>query len=580
MRDLKDLLEPLGERPMPDRWDAIQHRAVGPMPEEPHRSRFGAGIAAGVVVLLVIAVIAWLSPLGGTGEQPGATTGGAPPSWLVDQAYQLAYNNGDVVPDQAQWVLTDANTIAPAVGLQSGDPNVQEYLVVLHGHFTGFDASTPTGTLPTGFVVTATYAADSHQVTNFGIGDQAVTVSGLTQFDLPAPSQIFISPEGWTMPVPPAWRTGATTVPAPRGPAQGTLITNSAAASSTPSGTETAVAAANFPAAGVAMVISDLPPDGQTQPVVPPLRWSDFTQVSNDQGSTAWRVSLEGPRQIFSMEVRVGDQASPQDTAALHDMIAALAFGDQAGTLPSPSGAPGLPTQSSVVDDRFVSDVELDGGAFSVQPAPIDTVPVMPKADAEKLLLASPVFQGENAGVVGFGLVTSQVSQHGVPTYQADAAWIAFGWGGVTNCPAITTEPSPADLPSGGYVAVALVEGAGGGDLSYEARSDPCGNGVTGPTVRPATHIESVPWTSSGQVTGGSLQITYTLPPCGTLAQYNAGGTGPSDTLSVEAEVPDTSGPCPTQAPTTDVVQLVPAGGQTITTVDHAPTGLVRQAQF
>ena len=44
MRDLKDLLEPLGDRPMPDRWDAIQHRPVHPMPE-PHRSRLGAGIA-------------------------------------------------------------------------------------------------------------------------------------------------------------------------------------------------------------------------------------------------------------------------------------------------------------------------------------------------------------------------------------------------------------------------------------------------------------------------------------------------------------------------------------------------------
>jgi hypothetical protein len=328
------------------------------------------------------------------------------------------------------------------------------------------------------------------------------------------------------------------------------------------------------------MVISDLPPDGQTQPVVPPLHWSDFTQVSNDPGSTAWRVSLEGPRQILSFEVRVGDAASPQDIAALHDMIAALAFGGQAGTLPSPSGAPGLPTQSSVVDDRYVSDVELDGGAFSVEPAPIDTVPAISKADAEKLLFASPVFQGKDAGVVGFGLVTSQVSQHGVPTYQSDPAWIAFGWGGITNCPMMTAPPSPPDLPSGGYVAVALIEGAGGGSISYEARSDPCGEGATGPTVRPATHIESVPWTSNGQVTGGSLQITYTLPACGTLSSYDAGGTGDVDTLSVNAEVPDDPGSCSSPAPITDVVQLVPAAGQTVATVHHGATGLVRQAQF
>jgi hypothetical protein len=579
MRDLKDLLKPLGDRPMPDRWDPIQHRQVGPMPEEPHRSRLGAGIAAAAIAILAIAVIAWLSPLGGTGEQAGEQAGGPPPSWLVDQAYQLAYNNGDITPDSAEWVLTDANTIAPAVGLQSGDPNVQEYLVVLRGNFTGYGASVPPGAnLPTGKILSAAFDATSQAQTDWGISDQAVSVPGLATFDLPDPSQIFISPEGWTMPLPPGWRARGTTVPAPRGPAQGTLITNSAAASSTPSGTETAVAAAGFPAAGVAMVISDLPPDGQTQPVVPPLHWTDFTQVSNDQGSTAWRVSLEGPRQVFSFEVRVGDQASPQDTAALHDMIAALAFGDQAGTLPSPSGAPGLPTQSSVVDDRFVSVVELDGGALSVQPAPIDTVPVISKADAEKLLFASPLFQGKSAGVIGFGLVTSQVSQHGVPTYQADPGWIAFGWGGTTNCPMETAPPSPADLPSGGYVAVALIEGAGGGDISYQARSDTCGT-ISGPTVRPATHIESVAWTANGQVTAGNLQITYTPPACAGPATYSAAGQGDTVTLSVEVELPNTPSSCSSPAPITDNVPLND-GTQTVTTVNHAPTGVVRQAKF
>ena len=38
MRDLKDLLEPLGDRPMPDRWDSIERRSVGPLPEV-HRAR-------------------------------------------------------------------------------------------------------------------------------------------------------------------------------------------------------------------------------------------------------------------------------------------------------------------------------------------------------------------------------------------------------------------------------------------------------------------------------------------------------------------------------------------------------------
>src|SRR4029079_8019469 len=195
------------------------------------------------------------------------------------------------------------------------------------------------------------------------------------------------------------------------------------------------------------------------------------------------------------------------------------------GTLPTPSATPGLPTQSSVSDDRFVSDVVLDEGAFSVQPAPIGTVPVVSKADAEKILFASPLFQGKTAGVLGFGLVTSQVSQHGVPTYRADPAWIAFGWGGVTNCLNMTAPPSPADLPGSGYIAVAWIEGAGGGDLSYDARTDTCGT-ITGPSVQAATYIESVAWVQGGQVTGGTVQVTYTLPAGGPLASFDASGSG------------------------------------------------------
>src|SRR3954468_2344753 len=200
MRDLKDLLEPLGDRPMPDRWDSIQRRPVRPLPE-PHRSRLGAGVAAGIVAILAIAVIVWLSPLGGTGEQPAAAPGGPPPSWPGAQAYRLAYENGHVVPDRTEWVLTDANPIAPAVGLQSGDPNVQEYLIVLHGDFTGFDASVPTGgNLPQGHVLSAAFDATSQAVTDLGIGEQPVSVPGLAPFDLPDAAQIYISPEGWTMP--------------------------------------------------------------------------------------------------------------------------------------------------------------------------------------------------------------------------------------------------------------------------------------------------------------------------------------------------------------------------------------------
>jgi hypothetical protein len=471
MRDLKDLLEPLGERPMPDRWDSIQHRSVGPLPEQ-HRSRLGAGITAGVVAVLAIAVIVWISPLRDTGQQPESST--------------------------------------------------------------------------------------------------------------PPPPKQYVSPQGWTVTLPPGWTTSAFSIGQPGGAMQGTVISNQPVGD--PVLNQFAIPiipSDDFPSDAVALVVGDIPSptSGGTQPVTPPLSYSDFTEVGTDGNAAVRIVSFEGPRELFFATTQTGSDASQADVDALRATIASLSFGDEAGITPSPSGAPGLPTQDAVVDNRFVSDVVLDDGAFSVQPAPVGTVPVVPKADAEKILLGSPVFQGVPDGVVGFGLVTSQVSQYGVPTYTADPAWIAFGWGGITNCPNITAPPSPADLPSGGYVAVALVEGAGGGDLSYEAKSDTCGT-VTGPTVRPATYIGSVPWTANGQVTGSTIQITYTLPACGTLARYRADGNGEVDTLSVEAEVPDTPGLCSDPSPTTDVVQLSPQGGQTITTVRHGPTGVVRQAGF
>jgi hypothetical protein len=37
-----------------------------------------------------------------------------------------------------------------------------------------------------------------------------------------------------------------------------------------------------------------------------------------------------------------------------------------------------------------VTDVVLDDGAFSVQPAPLDTVPVISKAKAEEFVVGEP----------------------------------------------------------------------------------------------------------------------------------------------------------------------------------------------
>jgi hypothetical protein len=476
MRDLKDLLEPLGDRPMPDRWDAIQHRPVHPIPE-PHHSRLGAGIAAAAVAILAIAVIVWLSPLGAPHEEPA------------------------------------------------------------------------------------------------GYGD-------------PSTWQRYVSPHGWNAALPPGW-TGQWFSAPPLPSISGSVISNGPATAGIPPSGD--IGSSSFPSTGVALVVGEPGSDkccGE-QPVVqvPPLSWSDLhvqqdtkapdgTDVLHGGG-----VLFEGPRQVFQATVRIGADASPTDVAAMRDVVESITFDDSSDQVPSPSGTPGLPTQDSVVDGRFVTDVELDDGAFSVQPAPIDTVPVLSEAEAERLVYASPVFQGKSSGVLGFGLVTSQVSQHGISTFESDPAWIAFGWGGTYSCPAITAgAPTPEDLPSSGYVAVALIEGAGGGDISYEARSNPCGT-VFGPTVRAATHIQSVPWNQAGLVSNNQVPITYELPACGSLFGEESGGAGSVSTLTVNAEVPDVTSSCPSPSLATDTVSLG-SGSIQFTEVRHGPTGLVRQASF
>jgi hypothetical protein len=471
MRDLKDLLEPLGDRPMPDRWDSIQRRPVQSLPE-PHRSRLAPGIAAAAVAILAIAAIVWLSPLGGTGTEPESSTS-------------------------------------------------------------------------------------------------------------PQPSQ-YVSPQGWTVTLPPGWTAQEFSVREQGGSMQGTVIADQSVGA--PDLNQFALPvfpSDRFPSDAIALVVGDVPDasTGGVQPAIPPLSYSDFRQAGSSGDSTIRGLTFEGPRQLFFATTQVGVDASAADMDALRATIAGLTFTDEAAALPSPSGASGLPTQDSVVDGRFVTDVVLDDGAFSVQPAPLDTVPVISKAKAEELLWASPLFGNESEGVLGFGLVTSEVSQNGVPTYRSDPAWVAFGWGGGVSYGCTPSGPAPTvtndDLPSGGYVAVALIEGAGGGDISYQARSAPCGE-AQGPFVAPATHIESVPWTQAGPISGNGAYVTYVPAPCGTEDSLYTERDNGRLVVTISMTVPDAASSCPSLAPRTTRVSssLSPK----ITGLEHGATGILRQA--
>ncbi len=140
--------------------------------------------AAGLGVALTLGLVAALvaAQLGSNGVS--VTPAAGPPSWLVDEARGLAMSLDDPSPTSARWVLSDANTVAPAVGLASGDPSAPRYLIVLGGHFTA-DVSRPLGApAPTGSFAAAAYDPATHQVTDWGVSNQDVGVPGLVPFSL------------------------------------------------------------------------------------------------------------------------------------------------------------------------------------------------------------------------------------------------------------------------------------------------------------------------------------------------------------------------------------------------------------
>lgn len=116
---------------------------------------------------------------------PATTTAYQPPGWLVQEAAKIAAVNDDPNPTSAEWVLTSSKLIAPAVGLTPDQVSGREYLVVLHGQFTDTGAYTPPGVpAPTGTVVAFTLDPTTHQVQDFGVGNQTVDVPGLQPFTL------------------------------------------------------------------------------------------------------------------------------------------------------------------------------------------------------------------------------------------------------------------------------------------------------------------------------------------------------------------------------------------------------------
>ena len=133
------------------------------------------------MVFIGAAAFAW--SLFMTGSKPASRAEVQPPGWLLEIAISAAAKSPDPKAVTAEWVLTDARTAAPAVGLQDGDPREMRYVLVLHGSFD-WGIRGPASTRITGSVVVISFDADTHRVTDDGLGSQPVDLPGLQPFSL------------------------------------------------------------------------------------------------------------------------------------------------------------------------------------------------------------------------------------------------------------------------------------------------------------------------------------------------------------------------------------------------------------
>lgn len=203
------------------------------------------------------------------------------------------------------------------------------------------------------------------------------------------------------------------------------------------------------------------------------------------------------------------------------------------------------PVVPRVVDGRYASVVELDGGAFSVRPPPPRLHPRGDASTIETQVWATGQIMGYRPQAFGFGLVTIRSRRSGLPRVRNLPAWVGLATdGGVAfACPMMRAPSGPSPAPpkppptSAGEAAVIIGSNAGGPALVYKARSDPCGT-VVPATLGEALERLSIPWTATGPVTDQVLPVRAILPECASLAGIASGGSASAMTVTLYAVVP------------------------------------------
>jgi len=114
----------------------------------------------------------------GVNQNSPAASGGVP-SWLVSLVRQVAANNGDAHPTNAQAVLTTRQRAVTLDSASRVDSDQPTYYVVLRGQFADTHARTPDGRTIYGTVLTLTVDSATHRILDFGLSDRVPAVAQL-----------------------------------------------------------------------------------------------------------------------------------------------------------------------------------------------------------------------------------------------------------------------------------------------------------------------------------------------------------------------------------------------------------------
>ena len=287
-------------------------------------------------------------------------------------------------------------------------------------------------------------------------------------------------------------------------------------------------------------------------------------------------------------------RSSPLSITCFAMLVAACGPTSQDSPANGPSVTPTRyvtsPSGADVASGVFVKGVRL--GGLSISPMPSGSAKdhlELTWSQAAKLFRSSTSEEGAHLNaILGFGLVSLSGSKQALGGLKVDhlPAWVGIAWGEITSCPAMRTSKESNVLKAAAkpiYSAVVIYGRGGKGAFSYDSRGQlPCGGAISGPIIRPAREVRSVPWILKSIDGAGVVQVGLSTSSCGQLFSESASGnlkTG-KFTLSVDESLPFDPKGCSLAVSRLISISLLPPSRVTNTffpsggiVVDHGPIG-------